>query len=72
MNKGILKDGWIELSADGSGYPIVETPPPSVLVCGYKAVAHYEQQGDRIVKIWETQPLTDEERETMEGQEEVV
>lgn len=72
MNKGILRDGWIALAVDGSGYPIVETPPPNVLVCGYQAVAHYEQQGDRIVKMWETQPLTDEEREMMEGQEEGV
>lgn len=72
MRKGFLKDKWIELTADGSGYPIVETPLPDVPVCGYKVVARYEQQGSQIVKVWETQPLTDEERQEMEEQEAIV
>lgn len=69
MRYAILKNNWIQVIPEAQGgLPVVETPPPSPLEYGYKAVAHYEQQENQIVKVWEIQPWTDEERAEIEAQ----
>lgn len=61
FKEGILKNGWVQPVVEGQGLPVVETPPPDSLEYGYKAVAHYEQQGHSIVKVWEIQPWTEQD-----------
>lgn len=71
INYGVLVASSIipvEKSTPGS-LPVVETAPPEALAPGTKAVAHYEQQDDQIVKIWEVLPWTEEERRAMEARE---
>ena len=63
FKEGILKDGWVQPVMDGSGFLVVETPPPDSLEYGYKAVAHYEQRGSQIVKVWDIQPWTEQDWE---------
>lgn len=65
----ILNGQSLALSEKDKGMPVVETAPPDVLEYGTKAVAHYEQQNDQIVKIWEVLPWTEEERRAMETRE---
>lgn len=67
----VVSNGWIVPTENTrNGFPVVETPPPDFLEYGYKAVAHYEQRGSQIVKVWDIQPWTDEERKLIEEQEE--
>ena len=63
FKEGILKDDWVQTVVGGGGLPIVETPPPDSLEYGYKAVAHYEQRGSQIVKVWDIQPWTEQDWE---------
>lgn len=63
FREGILKNGWVQPVMDGRGLPIVETSPPDSLEYGYKAVAHYEQRGSQIVKVWAIQPWTEQDWE---------
>lgn len=61
LKEGILKNGWVQPVVEGQGLPVVETPPPDSLEYGYKAVAHYEQKANQIVKVWEIQPWTEQD-----------
>nr|DAF58420.1 MAG TPA: hypothetical protein [Siphoviridae sp. ctL7J9] len=61
FKEGILKNGWVQPVAEGQGLPVVETPPPDSLEYGYKAVAHYEQQKEQIVKVWELVPWSEQD-----------
>lgn len=72
FKEGILKNGWVQPVVEGQGLPVVETPPPDSLEYGYKAIAHYEQKAGQIVKVWEIQPWTEEERKLIEEQEEQI
>lgn len=57
----VLKNGWVQAVMGGGGLPVVETPPPDSLEYGYKAVAHYEQCGSQIVKVWDIQPWSEQD-----------
>ena len=61
FKEGILKNGWVQPIGEGQGLPVVETPPPDSLEYGYKAVAHYEQHGSQIVKVWDIQPWSEQD-----------
>ena len=61
FKEGILKNGWVQPAEEGQGLPVVETPPPDSLEHGYKAVAHYEQHGSQIIKVWDIQPWSDQD-----------
>lgn len=63
FKEGILKNGWVQPVEEGQGLPVVETPPPDSLEYGYKAIAHYEQRGSQIVKVWELVPWLEQDRE---------
>lgn len=57
----VLSNGWIVPTENArNGLPVAETPPPDSLEYGYKAVAHYEQRGSQIVKVWDIQPWTEQ------------
>lgn len=61
MKYGILKENLITPVDESQGFPVVETSPPDSLEYGYKAVAHYEQKGSQIVKVWDIQPWTEQD-----------
>ena len=68
MLYGKMKNNQVEYVTDG-GLPVVETPPPSTLEYGFKAVSRYEQWGDQIVKIWEVVPWSEQEWQEAERKE---
>lgn len=61
ITNGVLRDG--RLVPDPSGLTVVETSPPSSLETGTKAVAHYEQVENQIVKIWQLMPWSEQDWE---------
>lgn len=63
MRYGILKHDKIKLVEEGEGLPVVETEFSGPLEYGTKAVAHYEQQGEQIVKVWELAPWSEQDWE---------
>lgn len=66
----VIKDNWIvPVTQPSMGFPVVETEPPSPLEYGTKAVAHYEQQGSQIVKVWELVPWTEQDWENARAAE---
>ena len=65
-----LINGKLEAVADESvGVPVVETPPPDKIEYGTKAVAHYEQQGEQIVNVWELVPWSGQDWENARATE---
>ena len=63
MRYGILKNDKIKLVEEGEGLPVIETAFSGPLEYGTKAVAHYEQQGEQIVKVWELVPWSEQDWE---------
>lgn len=60
-----ISGGMLERDFPADGYkPIVETAPETP--DGYRAVSHYEDEGENIVSVWEYIELTDEEKEEIE------
>lgn len=61
VNAGLLVRNTPE-----DGYkPIVETAPETP--DGYRAISHYEDEGETIVSVWEYIELTDEEKQESEA-----
>lgn len=68
---GLLTSKGIEIVPQGTSdaFPLVETPPPDSIEQGTKAVAHYEQRGSQIVKVWELVPWTEQDWENARAAE---